>query len=910
VPQEAIVITPTRFAAALLTATILTTAAPAAPLSDSLQKALDKAGGQGTVRIVVQMKDAERMLYGASMAAGDSAGRMARMKTMRGISSQSQKAFLDEFRTVGVMNAGASKKVRSYWLANAVALDADRETIEKIAARSDVQAVDLNDTLPAPKVSQSTLKVVPGDFTWGLARIHIPQVRALYHLTGAGVRVGHLDSGVTGNHPDLKGKILLFKDFSLKQAPEAYDDGGHGTHTAGTIVGGNASGKHIGVAPEAKIICGKIFGESGASREGIIAAMEWVIDPDGNPDTDDGAQIVSNSWGSDNPTNKTFWEPVKKWVDLGVFPSFACGNSGPNTVGTPAAFPHSFAIGSVDPGDGSSEFSSRGPVTWSGQQYIKPDVAAPGSSILSAWNTGNGYNAIQGTSMACPHVSGVVALMLQANPKLTVERIRQILESTADDRGEPGKDNLFGSGIVNPWKAIAQVVPSGELAGTLKTDGGQPVKGELTLPDVGLTVPTADDGTFSILVPAGTHKVVAHAFGMKDVPFTAKVVAGEATSDQLTLEKAAEGLVTGTVVNKDGKALKAIVTFPGTSLAAIDTAPDTGAFKATVPQGQYTMIVRSFGYEPKVFEGLAIAAQGDSLKVVLENLPAILVLDDDGHDHLQSYLTDSVKRAGHKFTVWSQADSGPAPADVLIQYPVVIWHTGFDYQTTFTAPEQAALKAYLASGGHLLLSSQLGAVNLRSSPLLAEVLHTKFVGVIKRAQTPVPPVMGVDGDPVSAGLKLAINDAGSQNNQEYPTIVLPADAKAVAFLNYEGEQRGAAGLRIEDGAAKVVYTCFGLEGVGDAAARDAFVKKALDYLMPRAEDALARVEAVDSMRASLLASRSPEAAAYFEYETYFVTKAAAALSQAENAEELLGKAVAAGNAADAIRAIRRAVRAR
>ncbi len=902
--------TPTRLATALLAATILTTAAQAAPLSESLQKALDRAGSQGTVRILVQLKDAEKMLYGASMAAGDSAGRLARMKTMRGLSAHSQKAFLDEYRTVGMMGAGGGNKLRTYWLANAVALDADRATIEKIAARDDVKALELNDNIPAPKVTPSTLKVVPGDYTWGLNRIHIPEVRALYHLTGAGVRVGHLDSGVTGNHPDLKGKVALFKDFSMKQSPVAYDDGGHGTHTAGTIAGGNASGKYIGVAPDAKLICGKIFGESGASREGILQAMEWVVDPDGNPETDDGAQIVSNSWGSDNPTNTTFWEAVKKWVALGVFPSFACGNSGPNTVGTPGGFPFSFAVGAVDPGDGCSEFSSRGPVTWAGQQYLKPDVAGPGSSILSAWNTGNGYNAIQGTSMACPHISGVVALMLQANPKLTIERIRQILEETADDRGDPGKDNLYGSGIVNTWKAVAQVVPSGELAGVLKGDGGQPIKGEIVLPEAGLTVPTADDGTFSIPVPAGTIKVVGHAFGMKDVPFTAKVVAGEATSHEFTLEKAAEGLVAGTVVNKDGKALKAIVTFPGTSLAAIETAADSGSFKATVPQGQYTMIVRSFGYEPKVFEGLAVAAQGEGMKIVLENLPGILVLDDDGHDKLESYITDSLKRAGRKFSVWSQADAGPAPADVLIQYPIVIWHTGFDYQTTFTAPEQAALKAYLTSGGHLLLSSQLGAVNLRASPLLAEVLHTKFVGVIKRAQTPVPPVVGVDGDPVSAGLKLLINNDGSQNNQEYPTIVLPTDSKAVAFLNYEGEQRGAAGLRIEDGAAKVVYTCFGLEGVGDADSRDAFIKKALDYLAPRAEDALARVEAVDSMRTSLLASRSPEAASYFEYETYFVTKAAAALSQAENAEELLGKAVATGKAADAMRSIRRAVRAR
>ncbi|MBI4865518.1 MAG: S8 family serine peptidase [Candidatus Wallbacteria bacterium] len=899
-----------RVLTAVLATAILSTAASAAPLSPKLTKALDGLPAGGKLRVLVRLKDAGTVVFGAAQSVSDSAGRSARLKALRENAKKSQASLLETVKPFGVTNGLESSTVRALWLANAVAMDADRETIEKLAARGDVKEVVLNETIPAPKVTPSAVVNVPGDFTWGLTRIHIPEVRALYKLSGAGVRVGHLDTGIAASHPDLKGKVLAFKDFSQKHKEEAYDDEGHGSHTAGTIAGGNSSGKHIGVAPEAKIICAKIFGSAGASLEGILGAMEWVVDPDGNPSTDDGAQIVSNSWGSDASESRTFWDAVKKWVDLGVFPCFAGGNNGPNTVGTPGGYPHSFAVGAVDPGDGCSEFSSRGPVSWDGKEYIKPDVAAPGSSVLSAWHTGNGFTAIQGTSMACPHVSGVIALMLQANPKLTIDRIRQVLESTADDRGDAGKDNLFGSGIVNTWKAIAQVVPSGEITGTLKNDAGQAVKGEVTLPDFGITVATDDQGKFSLLVPGGDYKVSAKSFGFRIASFDAKVTAGEASTHDVALTKADDGKVAGTVVNKDGKALKATVSFPGTGLAATETNADTGAFEAIVPQGEYTMVVKSFGYEPRVIQSLQVGAQAEGQRIVLENLPDLLLVDDDGHDLLETYFSDSLQRIGRKFTNWDSRIAGAPTADVLIQYPMVIWHTGFDYQTTFTPAERDAVKQYLASGGHLFLSSQLGGVNLRQSPYFAEVFHAKFVTILRRSQGPIPAIVGSESTPLATGVRLVVNDDGGQNNQDYPSILLPADAKASLFLKYEGENRGGAGLRFEDGAAKMVYTAFGLEGVGNKETRDDFFKRVLAYLAPTPADALRRIDAVDALRVFALAAKSPEAARYFEYEEYFVAKASKALAGTPQGEELLSRFAASSKAGSALREVRRAAQGR
>src|SRR5690606_36189086 len=103
----------------------------------------------------------------------------------------------------------------------------------------------------------------------------------------------------------------------------------------------------------------------------------------------------------------------------------------------------SFAAGATDSSDKIAYFSSRGPITWSGVQYTKPDVSAPGVGIISA-KPGGGYQSMDGTSMACPHVSGAAALLYAINPDYTVAQVKHLLKDTAQDLGAPGHDNNFG----------------------------------------------------------------------------------------------------------------------------------------------------------------------------------------------------------------------------------------------------------------------------------------------------------------------------------------------------------------------------------------------------------------------------------------------------------------------------------
>lgn len=364
--------------------------------------------------------------------------------------------------------------VKFYWIVNAVRLRASRAVLRELVEREDVKKAFYDMRVSIPDRSHvywnevtpddSTFK---DDYTYGLKKIGIPELRAKRaELNGEGVVVGVIDTGIDASHPELQGKLLRFKDFA-SQSKDPIDDHGHGTHVSCTIAGFKPNSTAIGIAPKVRILMAKGFDSSGSSSTSILLdAMEWMTDPDGDPKTNDMPSVVNNSWGGDigdDSASEPFWDAVAKWVDLNIFPSFAAGNSGPDaqTVGRPGGYPHAFAVGATDENDEIASFSSRGPVIikvkGETKTIVKPDVSAPGVDILSCLPN-NKYAKWSGTSMATPHVTGVIALLRQLNPKATVADIRRILEETSQDLGDGGKDNAFGSGRINAVKAAEAVM--------------------------------------------------------------------------------------------------------------------------------------------------------------------------------------------------------------------------------------------------------------------------------------------------------------------------------------------------------------------------------------------------------------------------------------------------------------------
>ncbi|SDU64863.1 Serine protease, subtilisin family [Jiangella alkaliphila] len=284
---------------------------------------------------------------------------------------------------------------------------------------------------------------------------------------GAGAVIAVLDTGVDATHPDLAGQVVAERNFSM--SADAVDRDGHGTHVASTAAGTGAAsnGSFRGVAPEAKLISGKVLDDYGFGQvSDLIAGMEWAVEQ--------GADVVNVSLGTE-PTDGQ--DPASLAVDRlteesGALFVIAAGNfgDGPETVTSPAAADAALAVGAVDGDDVLAPFSSRGPRLADGA--IKPEITAPGVAITAARSTtiddGGGddetYRSMSGTSMATPHVAGAAAILAGQYPDWSAAQLRAVLMSTA----APASDvSIYeqGAGRVDVAEAATvSVVPSaGEL---------------------------------------------------------------------------------------------------------------------------------------------------------------------------------------------------------------------------------------------------------------------------------------------------------------------------------------------------------------------------------------------------------------------------------------------------------------
>ncbi|WP_189781218.1 S8 family peptidase [Streptomyces capitiformicae] len=248
-------------------------------------------------------------------------------------------------------------------------------------------------------------------------------------FTGKGVTVAVLDSGVDETHPDLKGVEIAQKNFS--ESPDVKDRFGHGTHVASILAGSGAKsgGRYKGVAPDVKLLDGKVLADDGLGETSdIVAGMQWAVDQ--------GAQVVNMSLGSpDTPGVDPKEAAVARLSGKALF-VVAAGNAGdePSTLGSPGSAPAALTVGAVDKQDRIADFSSRGP---NADGSPKPDITGPGVDITAALTTqsdvpsSEGYVSQSGTSMASPHVAGAAALVLQQHPDWSGARLKALLTGSA-----------------------------------------------------------------------------------------------------------------------------------------------------------------------------------------------------------------------------------------------------------------------------------------------------------------------------------------------------------------------------------------------------------------------------------------------------------------------------------------------
>ena len=295
-------------------------------------------------------------------------------------------------------------------------------------------------TLPPVEV-QEVLTVLMQQQGWGVKQLKVPK---LWKITqGEGVTIGVIDTGVP-RHDDLDENIL--EGINCIPGEDQYDNHGHQTHCVGIIAAENNDTGMVGVAPKAKCLCIKGLSDKGSGTYGgLIKALEYCLEVrhDGTRRVD----IVSMSLGGSSPSPQ-MEEVINKLTDAGIPVICAAGNDGMGGVNYPAAYEKSIAVAAYDSNGQVAGFSSKGP---------EVDFAKPGVNIYSTY-LNNRYAKLSGTSMACPFMAGVVALMIgkfrQQGKEYTVDKIKEQLIKKSDDKGVIGKDDSWGYGVVDIYELI------------------------------------------------------------------------------------------------------------------------------------------------------------------------------------------------------------------------------------------------------------------------------------------------------------------------------------------------------------------------------------------------------------------------------------------------------------------------
>lgn len=353
---------------------------------------------------------------------------------------------------------------RPYYLVNAVEVAGGPAVRQWLSRRDDVDRVLLGQRLrplPAPLGTATGSEPAPPVPSWNITMIGADRVRTELGVTGAGIVVGSSDSGVDGAHPALAGGFRGGPDswhdpWNGTRSPT--DHSGHGTHTLATAVGD----RNVGVAPGAQWVACVNLDRNLGNPALYLDCLQFMLAPyppggdpfrDGRPER--APHVLTNSWGCpplEGCDDAALRPATAALAAAGVFFVAAAGNSGPScgsVADPPAPYADVLSVGAVDRARQVTEFSSRGPTPGG---LAKPDLVAPGAAVLSAM-PGGGYASLDGTSMAAPHLAGVVALMWSANPALIgdVERTRTILRDTATPlplpAGDAGSDGLCASGV-------------------------------------------------------------------------------------------------------------------------------------------------------------------------------------------------------------------------------------------------------------------------------------------------------------------------------------------------------------------------------------------------------------------------------------------------------------------------------
>ncbi|WP_298490270.1 S8 family serine peptidase [uncultured Chloroflexus sp.] len=510
-------------------------------------------------------------------------------------------------RAVRAMLDAAGVRYTPLWIVNALLVEGDAALADALAAHADVAMLTADHTLQMTPPAETTTTVscyaTTNNVCWNIAQIGADRVWREFGVTGAGITVANIDSGVAYTHTALidqyRGNLggsgfdhnyNWFDSVGNQLAPVA--SGSHGTHVMGTMVANPSDQPAMGVAPGARWIAARACSMSSCNSSDIIAAAQWMLAPTdlngNNPRPSMRPHILNNSWSFGSGGNTVYIGYTAAWRAAGIFVVFAAGNIDSNyygcsSIASPGDYADVVAVGATDRNDRVTVFSRIGPTT---DGRVKPDLVAPGAQITSTVAT-SGYSSMSGTSMAAPHVAGAVALLWSANPQLigNYDATYTLLTANAlpitNDpnymgtthaacRPDTVPNNIYGHGRLDAFAAVAAArvnIPWLVLSDT--TPASLASSGDVTIPITLDARKVAGPGIY-------TARILIYANNLTDPPLAIPVT-------MIVPARPSHATISGTITDSEtGQPLSGTVT---TAFGAMVRANATGAYSLVVPGG-------------------------------------------------------------------------------------------------------------------------------------------------------------------------------------------------------------------------------------------------------------------------------------------------------------------------------------
>jgi uncharacterized repeat protein (TIGR01451 family) len=824
--------------------------------------------------------------------------RSALVETLRSTAQSSQSDLLRLLAQRSGKRADGSTPVVSYqpfFIVNAIGIEADLATITELARRTDVGRIVANYPLipvaqqPAQSGEASQIETAAGDsYEWNLRKVQADRVHSELGIRGAGAVVGGFDTGVSYRHPALirqyrgnengvfnhnynwfvaDGELYPNGNLgpSLTDQPLACDE--HGTHTMGTMVGdAGRNAPIIGMAPDARWIAAPgICGETmpGGIRDDIggIKTFQWFLCPTdltGDLSTADCAKapdVVNSSWGSANPVDDTFRPILQVLRAAGIAPVFASGNpsAGAGSIAAPANAPEAITVGATDDYDILAWFSGQGPSSYPGEQ--KPELSAPGVFVRSSVGT-TGYETLSGTSMAAPHVSGLIALLVSADLQdgerdFDVDDLERLMALSSVDLGDPGADTLYGFGRIDAFAAVQLGLTAGDLRGQILDEQyGTPVPHIwLDAYHAGLdrhfATQTDASGAYSLTLPAGNYAITLSGWGYHPKAVGShKVVAGALALHNFSLLSTAKATISGVVRDENGPVADALI-YPAGNPAVQSRSGGDGRYQILLPLGQEELVVQAARHRI-LRQPVNTPGVGAQVNLTLKRAPSILLVDTSSLGGwflgwpVYRTFTRALEDQRYQFDLWRIQSSdffdtqpgidgstryGLPSAATLKGYDLVIWVQSLcndaycEANSTADLGADPALTEYLDSGGRLFLSGQdVGSAD-GTSVLFDDYLQADLLS--EYGGYPGEPVTGVD---FLSSFQMTLTNSslyGYANGffMHSPDAVTPQPGGlAFPVLNY-GSGVGAAALAVAPCNAdyRAFYLAVGYENLAPRA---------------------------------------------------------------------------------------------